>query len=97
MFVGIATLTTARAIAFRSEDRDVRRWATLVNVAFAAQLAIGVVNLVLLAPIPIQMLHLLFADLYWMAAVVFGTSVLASALEPATSNRSASVSASTGQ
>ncbi len=34
-----------------------------------AQVAIGVVNLVLLVPIPIQLLHLLVADLVWVAAV----------------------------
>jgi heme A synthase len=34
-----------------------------------AQVAIGVVNLVLLVPVPIQLLHLLVADLVWVAAV----------------------------
>ena len=36
---------------------------------FVAQVAIGVVNLVLLVPVPIQLLHLLMADLVWVAAV----------------------------
>lgn len=92
VFVGIATLTASRAIAFRDDDGDVRRWTMLVNLAFVAQLLIGVANLLLLAPIAIQLLHLLFADLYWMAAIIFGASVLASehALEPAVESAHAS-------
>jgi len=99
IFVGIATLSVSRALAHRDDDADVRRWTLLVNLAFASQVVIGVVNLLLLAPIAIQIVHLLFADLYWMAAVIFGAAVLARshALEPATSSASASVSASTGQ
>ncbi|HEX4954529.1 MAG TPA: COX15/CtaA family protein [Thermoanaerobaculia bacterium] len=34
------------------------------------QLALGLVNVALLAPIPIQMLHLLLADLLWIAVVL---------------------------
>ncbi len=49
---------------------------------FVVQLAIGVVNVALLAPVPIQLLHLLTSDLIWigsvlMAGIVFGTPVLA--------------------
>jgi len=101
VFVGLSVLMVSRAIVPRENDADVRRWAILTNSAFAAQVAIGVVNLLLLAPISLQLVHLLFADLYWMAAVIFGATLLASdqvaARDPATSSRSASVSASTGQ
>jgi len=101
VFVGFAVMMVSRAILSRETDADVRRWAMIVNAIFVTQVAIGVVNLLLLAPIPLQLVHLLFADLYWMAAVIFGASLLAAdqvaARVPATSSRSASASASTGQ
>jgi len=40
------------------------------------QLAAGVLNLSLLAPIWMQLLHLLLADLLWIAAVLFAAEVL---------------------
>jgi cytochrome c oxidase assembly protein subunit 15 len=43
--------------------------ARAVLVLIFAQLAIGVINLVLLVPIGTQLLHLLMADLVWMATV----------------------------
>ncbi len=52
---------------------------------FAVQLALGVINVLLLAPVPIQLLHLLTSDLIWiglvlMAGIVFGAPVLANRL-----------------
>lgn len=41
------------------------------------QLAVGVVNVILLAPIWLQLVHLLVADLVWITFVVFSVSVLA--------------------
>ncbi len=48
---------------------------------FLVQLMIGTVNVALLAPVPIQLLHLLTSDLIWigtvlMAGIVFGAPVL---------------------
>jgi heme A synthase len=63
-----------------------RRGATSARLAralaglFVAQLAIGVLNLALLAPIPMQIVHLLMADLVWIALVLAAAAALA---EPA--------------
>jgi len=46
------------------------RSANMVMALAAAQIAIGVLNLFLLAPIPMQLLHLLLADLLWIALVL---------------------------
>jgi heme A synthase len=46
------------------------RPANLVMALAAAQIALGVLNLLLLAPIPMQLLHLLLADLLWIALVL---------------------------
>lgn len=51
-----------------------RRWVLLALVA--AQITAGAVNLLWLAPIGMQMLHLLLADLLWIALVVAVASQL---------------------
>ncbi len=49
---------------------------TILGLAFL-QLIIGAVNLGLLAPLSLQLVHLLFADLLWISTVLFAASVLA--------------------
>jgi cytochrome c oxidase assembly protein subunit 15 len=44
----------------------------------ASQLVLGLANVLLLAPVWIQLLHLLVADLLWMALVRAGCIALAS-------------------
>lgn len=46
-------------------------------VAVVTQLAVGVINLLLLAPIPMQLIHLLLADLVWLALVLSAAATLA--------------------
>jgi heme A synthase len=46
------------------------RQANLVVALVAAQIAAGALNLLLLTPIPMQLLHLLLADLLWIALVL---------------------------
>jgi cytochrome c oxidase assembly protein subunit 15 len=53
-----------------------QRWAKLVTLAYVAQLALGSLNLLLLAPAVVQILHLLLADLTWIALVQLGMAVL---------------------
>jgi len=50
------------------------RWATL---AFVAQLAAGLVNLMLLAPVAMQLVHLVLADAAWIALVLLAAAALA--------------------
>jgi heme A synthase len=49
---------------------DVRRWAVAAGALAVVQLGVGVVNVALLAPIPLQLVHLLLADLLWIATLV---------------------------
>jgi heme A synthase len=66
----------------------VRRIALILLALFVIQLAAGMVNLLLLAPVWMQIVHLLLADLVWVALVLltaanFGESELRqSLLEP---------------
>jgi heme A synthase len=54
-----------------------RRYATALGVLVAMQIGAGLVNLGLLAPVWMQIVHLLLADLVWMALVVLAASSLA--------------------
>jgi len=52
----------------------VKRFTMILIGLFMAQLIAGLVNLVLLAPIPMQIIHLLLADLVWIALVLLGAA-----------------------
>lgn len=54
----------------------VRRAAAAVVTVVFVQVTVGAVNLLLLAPVPLQLLHLLLADLLWMALVVLCASAV---------------------
>jgi len=60
-----------------SRQGRVGRIARLVSLLVLVQLGLGTVNALLAAPIWIQVVHLLVADLVWMALVVLGADVLA--------------------
>jgi heme A synthase len=53
------------------------RLARLVAALAAIQLVAGAVNLILLAPVWMQLVHLLIADLLWIAFVLLGAAALA--------------------
>jgi heme a synthase len=69
---GIYTAAVALWIARRTPQS--RNLATAVVTLVALQLTAGVVNLTLLAPIWMQMIHLLLADLLWISLVLFSAS-----------------------
>ncbi|MBF5043443.1 heme A synthase [Aggregicoccus sp. 17bor-14] len=71
--VGAAALV-ARA---RPHSPEVQRAARTLGLLYALQLAAGVVNLVLLAPVAMQLVHLLLADLVWISLVRLGALALA--------------------
>jgi heme A synthase len=52
------------------------RWARRVTLAYLAQLALGSLNLLLLAPAAVQVMHLLLADLTWIALVQLAMAAL---------------------
>jgi cytochrome c oxidase assembly protein subunit 15 len=71
---------------------EVKRSASLLGAAYGVQLGAGLVNLVLLAPVWMQLVHLLLADVVWILVVRLGVAALAedapradAKLEPAAS------------
>ncbi len=64
------------ALATGTARPEVRPRAWLVAAAVAVQLAAGAINLLLLAPVWMQLVHLLVADLLWIALVVLSAETL---------------------
>ncbi len=73
--VGVCLIVLAGAFA-RSADLRVQRVASWLGLAVIAQMGLGVLNLVLLAPAAMQLLHLLAADVVWITLVVLAASVV---------------------
>lgn len=67
----------------RHRGRAAVRLGRMVAVLAAVQLVLGAVNVILLAPVWMQMVHLLVADLLWIAFVLFGARVLGTAIDTA--------------
>ncbi len=64
-----------------------RRRAWILAGLLAAQLTAGIMNLLLLAPIWLQMTHLLLADLLWITLVLLCATVLAESATPQVADR----------
>jgi heme A synthase len=78
----LAVLTAASAVltvlvvrALRPSP-VVRRLGAVVIAGYSAQVGMGLMNLVLLAPIAMQLAHLLVADAVWLLLVLFGAAAL---------------------
>jgi heme A synthase len=68
--VGGVVLLAAAVAAMRSQHAPAVRMGNILAALVFAQLAAGVLNIALLAPVWMQILHLLVADLLWVALVV---------------------------
>jgi heme A synthase len=71
---GVLVLGAAGLVRSMSESANARRFARFVTILFVTQFAAGVLNLSLLAPIGMQIVHLLLADLTWIALVLMAFS-----------------------
>jgi cytochrome c oxidase assembly protein subunit 15 len=72
-----------------SEHDEPRRWGRAVVVLALLQVGAGIANVVLLAPIPLQLVHLAVADLLWISSVLAGAADLAGAPGPSTASGAA--------
>jgi heme A synthase len=74
---GALVLAAALHAVRRRGTPLVRRAARAVVGLFALNLAVGLLNMGWLAPVPVQLIHLLLADLVWIGLVVLAASTLA--------------------
>jgi cytochrome c oxidase assembly protein subunit 15 len=68
-------LWIAGTLMSKAPSPTARRIASWVGGLVLAQIVIGFANLALLAPVGMQILHLLLADAVWIATVLLGASV----------------------
>src|SRR5262249_45057637 len=83
--VGVFLILTAIFARSRRSGDDVKRWSTALIALVLVHLGAGAINLLLHAPIWLQLVHLLLSDLVWIALVLLGCSALQQpAREPST-------------
>jgi heme A synthase len=63
--------------SFMRPGPAVRRFGGMLTKLFVIQIAVGILNVYLLAPVWLQLTHLLLADLFWIALVLTAASALA--------------------
>jgi len=77
ILVGIYSILAGLLAAARRPSQTTRWFARALIAIFVAQLIVGVVNVALLAPIAIQIMHLLLADLVWLTLLLAAAATLA--------------------
>ncbi len=73
---GIYLALAARAVAAERPGGNTRRLARILITIVAIQLVAGFVNVILLAPVWMQIVHLLLADVMWISAILLGATAL---------------------
>lgn len=79
---GVYLVLLAAFIRRRVSDKRVSDLSKALTVAFLVQLGIGSVNVLLLAPVWLQLVHLFFADLTWILLVLLVATTLSAQTQP---------------
>ena len=80
--VGLFTVLMAHFVARRRPTENTKRFTAIVSAIFLVDLAAGFLNVLLNAPIWMQLLHLLLADLLWVALLLLAANALAKRVYP---------------
>jgi heme A synthase len=75
--VGLYLIFVSLLLAMFRPSPRMKRFTLLLSGFFVLQLAAGLINLVLLAPVWMQLLHLLLADSVWIALVLLAANTFA--------------------
>lgn len=76
VIVSLLLIFAARTALKAGREQNIRRLALLLVLLVLVELSAGVVNLFLLAPIPMQIVHLFLADLVWTTLVLLSAATL---------------------
>lgn len=76
VLVAVFLLYARAAVAARRPSTSVQRLGVLLAGLIGVQLGLGFLNLALLAPVWMQIVHLLVADLLWVTFVLFAAAAL---------------------
>lgn len=78
VLVGTGVIATSMYFRKWASSNEARSLSNALTALVIAQWCVGIINLVLLAPIWMQLVHLLVADLVWIALILFGASFASS-------------------
>jgi heme A synthase len=82
IIVGCYAVMTASYVGnFLRDEPRLKRLTTALTCVFVAQVCLGILNITLLAPVWMQLAHLLVADLFWIALVLTSAAALSDARE----------------
>jgi cytochrome c oxidase assembly protein subunit 15 len=87
-------LVAAVRVAFRARSRRVRPLGVALLFVLGAELCAGAANVLLLAPVWLQLVHLALADLAWIGVILLGAEALAPSEQVAGAPAAASPAAS---
>ncbi len=77
IFTGFYLFYASGLIMAQRPWPNVRRFGTAVRVMVVVQIIAGGINVILLAPVWMQLVHLLLADLLWLSLVLLAANALA--------------------
>lgn len=78
VLVGIYLIVISGLIMFRHGSQDQKYLGRALTLLVVVQLLAGLVNVYLLAPVWMQLVHLLLSNLIWITLVIFGVVTLSS-------------------
>jgi heme A synthase len=73
---GLVLLGGGRRLA-RGRGETAGRFARAVSFLVTLQVLLGMINVILLAPVWLQLVHLFVADAVWISLILLGAEVLA--------------------
>lgn len=77
VLVGFYLIVTTGIITNRKGDDWVRRFGRILIITVLIQFGAGLLNVFLLAPVWMQIVHLLIADIIWIMSILFAANVFA--------------------
>jgi heme A synthase len=81
VLVGVYAIIAGRLAAAWRPSLATRRLAWALGAIFGAQIAVGMINVGLMAPIAMQIVHLFMADIAWIVLVLAAATALAERAE----------------
>lgn len=87
--VGVVLVTVAWLLMTRRPTLDTQRWGRTLMVIFGLEFIFGAINVALKAPVWMQIVHLLAADLLWISLILLTAAALATYGEAAPKRESA--------
>jgi heme A synthase len=80
--VGFYLIAVAGLIRVKTETQRIKTYSRWLTIIVLVQLSAGLANVLLLAPVWMQIVHLFLADLVWILLILFSSEVLAKVEAP---------------